>query len=807
MQRFICIHGHFYQPPRENPWLEIVEQQNTAYPYHDWNERITEECYSPNANSRIMDKENHIEKIVNNYANISFNFGPTLLSWLEHNALDVYQAILKADLNSQIRCGGFGNAIAQAYNHTILPLSNTKDKFTQIFWGIKDFEFRFKRKPLGLWLPETAVDLESLSIMAELGITFTILAQHQAKKCRKMDENEWQTIYDGHILPTMPYIQKLPNKKQIVIFFYDGPVSQAIAFQDLLNSGEQLAKSILQIFSEDTRRPQLANIATDGETYGHHHRFGDMALAYALQHIEKEKSATITNYGQFMQLCPPTHEVEIHENSSWSCAHGVERWKNGCGCRIGLHAEWGQHWRAPLRQALDWLRDTLIPHIEEKGGELFKDVWAARNDYIHVILDRSPPSIERFFVQQALKPLNDDEQQDALKLMELLRNAMLMYTSCGWFFDELSGIETTQILSYAARVIQLAENLFLDSFELVFLEKLSNAKSNLAEFVDGRYIYEHFIKPTIVDWQRIGAYYAISALFEEFPHVTPIFCYQVEAKVDKISAGYTKLINGHGHFQSKITHEHIELAFAAIHFGDQNLACAIKVLQNDSDLFKGWEEIKHKFNLADFMRINQLLNQYFGPFTFSINSLFKDKQRWVLNKVLAHLLREIELNYQLNYRHHASLIRYINELGIPVPAPLKATAEYVLITELKEAFSKEKFKLKTINKLLDESERLQIALDAMDIGFVVKNSLENMMKQILQDNQSIQLYENLINGLNIIKRLPFKINLHYIQNDFYRLREDVYPNIKKNADIGDFNALAWIKVFLILGQQLEVYVP
>ncbi len=806
MQRFICIHGHFYQPPRENPWLEIVEQQDSAYPYHDWNERITEECYNPNASSRIMDKENRITKIVNNYAKISFNFGPTLLSWMENNANDVYQAILQADRESQQRCDGFGNAIAQAYNHMILPLSNTKDKFTQIFWGIKDFEFRFKRKPLGLWLPETAVDLESLSIMAELGITFTILAQHQAKKCRKIGENEWDTIRDGHISPTMPYIQKLPNKKQIIIFFYDGPVSQATAFQDLLDSGENLAERVLQIFSKDINRPQLANIATDGETYGHHHRFGDMALAYALQHVESEKSATITNYAQFIQLFPPTHEVETHENSSWSCAHGVERWRNACGCRIGLHAEWHQYWRAPLRHALDWLRDTLIPHIEEKGKELFKDVWAARNNYINVIMDRSTESINHFFEQHATKPLNDSEQQSALKLMELLRHAMLMYTSCGWFFDELSGIETTQILSYAARVIQLAENLFLESFETAFSEKLSNAKSNLSEYIDGRYIYEHFIKPTIVDWQRIGAYYAISSLFEEYPHSTRIFCYQVEAIVDKISSGYTKLITGHGRFQSIITRENIQLAFSVIHFGDHNLACAIKPVQTDSELFQAWEEIIWKFNLSDFVGINQLINQYFGPFTFSINSLFKDKQRWVLNKVLGHLLKEIELNYQQNYRHHAALIRYINELGIPVPPSLKSTAEYVLLTELKEAFANEKFKIKTINKLLDEIERLHISLNTIDIGFVLKNSLEKMMKQILQNDKSIKLFENLINALNVTKRLPFKINLYHTQNDFYRLREDIYPKIKINADAGNPEASAWVKVFLTLAQQLEVYV-
>lgn len=808
MQRFVCVHGHFYQPPRENPWLETVEQQDSAYPYHDWNERITEECYSPNAASRIMDKENRIAKIVNNYEKISFNFGPTLLSWLEINSKEVYQAILDADRESQRLFGGFGNAMAQAYNHMILPLSNSRDKFTQILWGIKDFEFRFKRKPLGMWLPETAVDIESLSIMAELGITFTILAQHQAKRCRRLEgSGQWHEITGGEISPTMPYLQQLPNGKKIVIFFYDGPVSQAAAFQDLLDSGEIFSERLLKIFSDKNNRAQLANISTDGETYGHHHRFGDMALAYALQRIENDKMATLTNYSQFLNNFPPTHEVEIHDNSSWSCAHGIERWKNACGCCIGSNAEWNQNWRAPLRDALDWLRDTIIPHVENKGKELFKDIWAARNDYLQVILDRSPKSVDNFLDQHACKDLNEWERQNALKLMELQRNAMLMYTSCGWFFDELSGIETTQIISYAARVIQLAENLFSQPFEGMFLEKLSYAKSNLKEFIDGNYIYQHYIKPSIVDWPRIGAYYAISSLFEAYPHNAQIFSYKIDSVTKRISSGYTKLVAGQGHFQSTITHETIELAFAAVHFGDQNLACAIKPLKDDSEFFKILDDITQKFDLEDFLRMNQLINQYFGPFTFSINSLFKDKQQWVLHKVLSHLLREIELNYQQNYRHHASLIRYINELGIPVPAPLKATAEYALITELKGELSKEKYKIKHISKLLSEIERLHIALNEVEIGFVVRKSLEAMIKQLSTDYESIQKFENLIHTIELVKRLPFKINFYHTQNEFYAMREKIYPGMKNLATEGDPKAKEWVQYFSLLGNQLEVYVP
>lgn len=469
MERYICIHCHFYQPPRENPWLEAIELQDSAYPYHDWNERITGECYAPNAASRILDGEGRIESIVNNYAKISFNFGPTLLSWLEDKAPDVYGAILEADRESREKFSGHGSALAQAYNHMILPLANRRDRYTQIFWGIKHFVHRFSRPPEGMWLPETAVDLASLDILAEHGIRFTILAPHQASRLRKIGGRAWRDVSGARIDPTMPYKLRLPSGRTINLFFYDGSISRAVAFEGLLARGENLAHRLLDAFSEARTWPQLIHIATDGETYGHHHRHGDIALAYALHYIESNNLAHITNYGEYLEQHPPTHQVEIFEKTSWSCGHGVDRWWTDCGCNSGTHPGWNQAWRTPLRNALDWLRDTLAPQYEEKARACLKDPWAARDDYIEVILDRSPENLDQFLANHAARKLNDAEKITVLKLLELQRHTMLMYTSCGWFFDDLSGIETVQVIQYAGRAIQLAQELFGEGIESQFL--------------------------------------------------------------------------------------------------------------------------------------------------------------------------------------------------------------------------------------------------------------------------------------------------------------------------------------------------
>jgi alpha-amylase/alpha-mannosidase (GH57 family) len=500
MERYICIHGHFYQPPRENAWMEYIERQESAYPYHDWNERVTAECYLPNASSRILDRDGCIVEMVNNYARISFDFGPTLLDWLEKSAPDVYKSIIDADWQSRQNFSGHGSALAQAYNHIIMPLANHRDRYTQVVWGIRDFTHRFGREPEGMWLPETAADLETLDIMAELGVKFTILAPHQAKRVRRIGTQSWRDVSGARIDTTRAYALNLPSGRRINIFFYDSPISNAVAFEDVLKSGDAFARRLAGAFSDKRDWPQLVHIATDGETYGHHHRFADMALAFALRRIEKDRLAKITNYGEFLEKYPPTYEVEIIEKTSWSCVHGIDRWWSPCGCTAGAgsHPNWNQKWRTPLRNAFDFLRDTLAQRYEEKAREFLKDPWAARDGYIDIILDRSPESVNIFFGRYAVRELNEADKITALKLLELQRHAMLMYTSCGWFFDELSRPEPLQVMQYAGRVCQLAQDLFGDGIEEDFLKILEQAKSNIPAQGDGRRIYETLVKPSMM---------------------------------------------------------------------------------------------------------------------------------------------------------------------------------------------------------------------------------------------------------------------------------------------------------------------
>ena len=468
-ERFVCIHGHFYQPPRENPWLEEIERQPSAVPYHDWNERITAECYAPNAEA-------------GNYARISFNFGPTLLSWMEKKKPELYRAVLESDRQSMRNFSGHGSAIAQAYNHIILPLANRRDRVTQVAWGIRDFEIRFGRKPEGMWLPETAVDVESLEILAEQGILFTVLAPHQAL---------------GPVDTRQAYTVSLPSGRKIALFFYNGDISRAVAFEKLLASGEQFARRLAGAFDPAQQGPQLAHIAADGETYGHHYKLGDRALTACLLALENSGAARVTNYAEYLSKHPPSKEVEIAEKTSWSCSHGIDRWWAHCGCSSGAHPEWNQEWRTPLRNGLDQLRDAAVPLYEREAGKLFADPWAARDRYIGVVMDRSRPSEEAFFKEQMGRVPAEPERTTALKLLELQRNALLMYTSCGWFFDDISGIETVQVLQYAGRVIQLASELFGQDLEPPFLEILALAKSNVPEQGDGRRVYEAFVRKNL----------------------------------------------------------------------------------------------------------------------------------------------------------------------------------------------------------------------------------------------------------------------------------------------------------------------
>jgi alpha-amylase/alpha-mannosidase (GH57 family) len=806
MERYVCIHGHFYQPPRENPWLEAIERQDSAYPYHDWNERIDAECYAPNSVARILDNHNWIVKLVNNYARISFNFGPTLLSWLEAKAPDVYQAVLEADRQSQKNFSGHGSALAQAYNHMILPLANARDRATQVRWGIRDFEHRFKRAPEGMWLPETAVDLETLEILAELGIQFTILASHQAGRLRRIGDRAWKEVGGGEIDPARAYEQRLPSGRKIALFFYDGPVARAVAFEGLLSSGEHFVERLMGAFSDERDWPQLVHVATDGESYGHHHRFGDMALAYALDAIETKQLAKLTNYGEFLATHPPTHQVEIIEKTSWSCFHGIDRWWSNCGCNSGGHPSWNQEWRTPLRDALDWLRDALATPFEERGKSLLRDPWAARDDYIGVVLDRAAANVDAFFARHAARALSAEETIQALKLLELQRHAMLMYTSCGWFFDEISGIETVQVIHYAARAVQLAQELFGDSLEPRFIDRLASAKSNLPEQGDGRQIYEKFVRPAMVNWERVGAHYAVSMLFENYPGQAKIYCFVAEREDYQIfEAGVAKMAVGRVKLTSEITRESSLLSFGVLHMGDHNVSGGVRAFLDDAAYRALIEEAKEPFARADFAEVIRIMDRRFGGSNYSVRSLFRDEQRKVLDVILTSTLQEAAALYRQIYEHRAPMMRFITGLHIPLPKGFYTAAEFVLNGYLRQALEQADIDIERVNGLLETAKLEGVALDSATLEFTYRRNLERLATQL-----TLHPTENELKKLNtaaaLIQKLPFPVELWTIQNAFYRLLENVYPDLRRQKDLGSSTAAAWLESFEALGRKLAMRV-
>ncbi len=785
MSRFICIHGHFYQPPRENPWLEAIELQVSAAPYHDWNERITRECYAPNAVSRILDDKGLIVKLVNNYSKISFNFGPTLLSWLEIKAPDVYAAILEADRQSRDKFSGHGSAMAQVYNHMIMPLANSRDRATQILWGMRDFEHRFKRAAEGMWLPETAVDLESLELLAQFGITFVILAPHQAARVRRMGEKAWRDVKNAQIDPTMPYRQQLPSGRSIAIFFYDGPIARAVAFEGLLSHGDRFIDRLTGAFATSPDRPQIVHIATDGESYGHHHRFGDMALAYVLEHIEARGLARLTNYGEHLEQHPPTHEVEIVEKSSWSCVHGIDRWWSHCGCNSGAHPGWNQEWRTPLRNALDWLRDHVVPLWQRKAGELLRDPWAARDDYIDIVLDRSAANIEKFFSRHARQPLQGGQITTALKLLELQRNAMLMYTSCGWFFDDLAGIETIQILKFAGRAVQLAQEIFGNTVETQFVRRLAEAKSNVSEEGDGSRVYDRWVRPAKVDLPKLAADYALTHLLDDFPQRGVFYCYDAELADQRVfTAGRARLGVGRIELRSQITLESEKLIFAALHLGDHNMTASVAQGTGVETFEKIVGRLVEPFTRADLTAALREMERSFGGSHYSLQSLFRDEQQNVLQTILAANLDEAESLYRQIYEPRAPLMRFITALGIPLPKGFSTAADFVLNNQLRVALEQPAFDEKRVLSLLESARLEGVVLDSATLEFAFRQSLERLAEALSAD-PSLTALEKFYGAARVLQHLRFRVDLWKVQNLFYQLLEKQYPEQKKAQLKGD----------------------
>jgi alpha-amylase/alpha-mannosidase (GH57 family) len=675
-RRLLCLHGHFYQPPRENPWIEAIEVQDAAEPFHDWNARIAAECYAPNGAARLKNASDRIVDIVNNYVHLSFNFGATLLAWLERERPDVYGHVVDADAAS-VELRGHGNALAQGYNHTILPLDAPRDRLAQIRWGIADFRRRFHREPEGFWLPETAADGQTLAALAGEGIRFTVLSPFQAVRVRAPG-GEWQDATGARFDPTRPYRVRAGDG-ELVVFFYDGHIARDLAFGDALATPENLIHRLEGGFDPGRAHDEVLTIAFDGETLGHHKKGGDEVLAAALRRLARRGDLEIVNLGQALDRVPAEWEAEIAEGSSWSCGHGVERWRSDCGCQVGAEPGWNQAWRTPLRASLEALREAAGEVYEREARGLLADPWGARDRYAEVVLDPERRDAEEFLRREAGRALAPVEVVKALRLLEMQRQSLLMFTSCGWFFAEISGLETVQVLKYAARAIQLAREAAGVDLEPEFLAALSRAPSNRAELGDGRRVYETLVRPSVVSLEGVGAHLAIASSVREMEPEGKLFCfrYRLEGR-RRAQSGPATLALGRLQLESVVTRDSLDALYCVLHFGAADFRCGLVPYPGPAQDAAIETALFTRLEAVSFARMLREVDRYFPGRDYALRDLFLDERRRVAEVLLEGTMRRYEDDYLRIFEDNRRLMEFLREIDSPIPGPLRVAADVTL---------------------------------------------------------------------------------------------------------------------------------
>ena len=851
---YVTVHGHFYQPPRENPYLDAIERQPSATPFHDWNERIHWECYRPNAFARVLNDRGEVVGIVNNYEYMSFNIGPTLMSWLKRYDVEVYQRILEADTKSSQRLNGHGNAIAQVYNHIILPLANERDKYTQIRWGKEDFRSRFGRDPEGMWLAETAVDYATLEALVAEKIKFIILAPSQAQRCRPCPteddpHSQWHEVGGNQIDPTRPYrcyldSQEIGKKSQtyIDIFFYDGPISRDMGFSDVVYNSHHFAGRVGAAIRGDHRQSQLISVATDGETFGHHKKGTEKTLAYAFIGEFPRHGWTVTNYAHYLSLNPPSWEVQLKPITAWSCAHGVDRWQDDCGCG-GEGGVWHQKWRRPLRNALNWLRDQLIDVYEKHGSVLFRDPWQARDEYIHVMSDRSHANVSRFLSRHQTHELNAGEQVEALRLLEMQRHSLLMFTSCGWFFEEISRPEGTQILRYAARALELAGDVSGVQLEKGFLKRLILAPSNVEEFKHGADIYHKLVLTAQIGFKQVAAHYAITSLFNHHQNTVSgqdtdkqshgnyqrVYCYAAhDLDYHKQRIGPLTMVVGHLQLVSDITWESENLIFAVLHLGGWDFHCCIQQFTGRRNYGEIKEKLFTALQQASVAHVILVMTQVFGGEAFSLQTLFAEERHRIMRLLSQETLARLDQLYTQAYRDNYSVIMAFHRDGLEVPRELQVAAEIALghrclitLRSLQQAqLSLQQAQLslqQDINEaqlswnlmveleaISHEAEHLRCQLNIPEGNQILEQLIVKLLWQLLYDVNSnldtdIQRLERLI---DIGYKLHIGINLNHSQELYWScLHSQILPRI---TNINSEAETIQCRQLLKLGQKLAV---
>jgi hypothetical protein len=811
--KHLIIHGHFYQPPRENPWTEQIERQEGASPYHDWNDRIANECYLPNALSRRLDNWGRITKLVNNYEWISFNFGPTLISWIEENQHDVYEKILEADRASAQRLGGHGNAIAQCYNHIIMPLASRRDQETQVRWGVYDFEKRFGRTPEGIWLPETAINAVTLEILIDHGFNFIILSPHQALRVRPLADGSagkqptgpaWKDVSIGTIPIGFPYRCFAPVRARrgsersrgasggdaaqggarfIDIFFYDAPLSQDISFNHLLRNGDALADAI------DLAYPRsggdLVVIATDGEIYGHHEPFADMALSYLIETAGPRHGFTMTNFGAYLADHAPLFEVELkpgpnNEGTSWSCFHGVGRWKEDCGDSTGGLPGWNQKWRAPLRAGLNTLAEALVALYERETRGFLRNPQQSRDDYIQLIEDRRPAAAESFLADHAARELSPPEAARALGLLESQRNAQLMFTSCGWFFNDISGIETVQIMRYAARAIELAGVDNWLPLEKKLIASLRAAVSNVPGKGTGASIYNGEVKESILGRLGIVALYAIDSHIAGREESGDIYGYPVrplEGIVRHIhSAGEEDHVRiGSLEVSSRYTLESAVYEYLLYVEDEAAFVCYVREQRNEAEYRAMVGRIAKLAESGKIHEIRPAASELFGQSRLTIRDFLAEDRQKVLRRFAAKRLEAIEERFGEIYDESKHLLILLKEANIPVPQNILLPAQTHLTRKLVREVEQWERSLNPagldgIKRIVTESSLFGVPIDtssaAASFSDLILENIRRLAEELdVEDAAALEQFVNLSDEMKI------RTNYRDIQNAIYAVLE------------------------------------
>jgi alpha-amylase/alpha-mannosidase (GH57 family) len=803
----LVVHGHFYQPPRENPWTGEVEGQESAAPFHDWNARIVAECYGPNARSRVLDRSGRIQDIVNNYERISFNVGPTLLSWMAEEAPDVVEALLHADRSSRSRWG-HGNALAQAYNHMILPLATPRDRRTQIHWGIREFRYRFGRDPEAMWLPETAVDATTLELLVRAGMRYVILSPAQAARWRPAGESRWITPAEAELDPRRPYrwhLKDAQGKAQgnlgIDVCFYHAPLSRGISFQHYLRDAGTLASRIADAAAGFP--DPLILIATDGESFGHHEKFGDMCLATLFAREAPQRGFSVTNLAAYLETHRPTWEVELLPESAWSCSHGVGRWRDDCGCSTGGGPGWNQRWRRPLRGGLDRLRDALGEIFTEEGGPLLRDVWAAHDEYIELILDPGEPARAGFFARHGARPLSGEERARALRLLEMQHQAMLMYTSCGWFFSDISGIETVQNLRYAARAIELAEPFAPLDLEAVLLGHLERAQSNVPAHKDGRHIWERQVRPS-----RVRAEDAVARLLLEGVlgrEVTSQVRYRWSLAPDPIVRDDGLVLAG-VRAVSQVTGEVLRFAGACRRDGRFDFLAGIAPWPASDDWAGFVEETK-----AALRPEGSDLTAWTGRHAarlLRLRHFLLDERRAILEEMLVETQGRLQRSCDLLCAEALPAAEAMVDVGMGLPAWLGATLEATWSRHLAQALEKldgatDPARYAVALDLVAQARHLGLSLDLAPVSAWFDRMLVERLETIAEGSD-VQAWQEYLELLHVATRLTLPLPERALQDRMFRLLRIRMPHLVEAVRDPREEAYALVTAILAVASRLNL---